>query len=160
MEYGMLLSLMLAAAVVNQPTASQVKDICSMDVEGRGMVLQEIRTFDVSKVNSVTNFQLRLINRYLASMLDEKKSERSLEEIQKMLKPGGELEYQEVHFNTLKSRITNDVYFEVISFPGDNPVSDFFDRTGKRVGHNSDETIGVLDKSGKIIWCSDLEKKK
>ncbi|GIL18447.1 MAG: hypothetical protein BroJett040_21980 [Oligoflexia bacterium] len=148
------------------PTPTQIQDICSMDpvyVEGKDEpvsqeLLNEMQSLNVAKVATLSKLQLQLVNRYLISQLGVKKKILSLREVQDLFKKGGELQWSELYLNTYQSSVSGEIYLEVLSYPGDNPVADYFDQGGLYVGHNSDGSFGIPQGKDKIIWCSDLRK--
>jgi hypothetical protein len=113
---------------------------------------------DIKNINSLTDFQLKLVNQHLIEQEYTPKA-LSFAEIKALFSKDGEEEYNDLYIITLKFKKTGKSYIEVKSYPGDNPYGLIFEaQTGKLVAMNGDDSISLLTEHGGQVSCYDLSK--
>ena len=105
-------------------------------------------SFDIKKDQKITEFQLRLVNAYFAK---DGITARSLEELQSIYAEKGTDENNDLRIIDYSSLTTGRSYSEVVTFPGENPISIIFDAsTGQAVAYNNDGTVSIKTAQGEI----------
>ncbi|WP_347359164.1 hypothetical protein [Bdellovibrio sp.] len=137
-----------------------LKELCALEAEHEEdyeSIFNEQSTLDIKEINSLTAFELGLVN---AHLVQEQYTAKDLTfaEIKALFSEGGEQSYNDLHLITFKSKVTGRTYIQVKTWPGDNPYGLIFDaKTGKTLAHNGDDSIVLLTQNGPYS-CWSLNK--
>lgn len=137
-----------------------LKELCALEAEHAEdyeSTFEELSTLDIKEINSLTAFELNLVN---AHLVQEQYTSKALTfaEIKKFFSAEGEQPYNDLYIITFKSKVTGRTYIQVKTWPGDNPYGLIFDaKTGKTLAHNGDDSIVLLTQNGPYS-CWSLNK--
>nr|BFD62271.1 hypothetical protein BdHM001_09520 [Bdellovibrio sp. HM001]BFD67809.1 hypothetical protein HAGR004_28310 [Bdellovibrio sp. HAGR004] len=137
-----------------------LKELCALEAEHEedyDNTFAELGTLDIKEINSLTAFELKLVN---AHLVQEQYTTKALTfaEIKKFFSEEGEQPFNDLHIITFQSKVTGRTYIQVKTWPGDNPYGLIFDaKTGKTLAHNGDDSIVLLTQNGPYS-CWSLNK--
>lgn len=145
--FAALLLLTSLKAAASQP------EFCKLGtaIEDAENLFFHVTTVDVLELETISDFQLSLVNDYIVSYGYLKKA-TSLPQIQKFFKT--KQSYNDLYLKLYTSKATGEQFIEVVSYPGDNAVGTVYDsKTGAVLGHDGDGDYSHLV-NAKEQYCS------
>ena len=141
-------SIVAVSAHAGLPNVPQAP-LCELSVDTQTSNLDQIGVIDVRTVASVSPEVLSYINQHLQRE-EYTTADLDLAGIQAFF--AKEEPYNEIYVNSYKVKSSGATFTEVISYPGDNPYSLFFDVTGNIVATADDGDV-ALKVGDETIYC-------
>ncbi|MEK2646435.1 hypothetical protein [Bdellovibrio sp. BCCA] len=153
--------LMLSKFALATTTPAHV-ELCALEIaEEAEAQFTEETIFDIRKTKTISAFHLSLINNYIAGYNQEPNKNLTLADLQKMFGKDGEESFNDLYIVKYTSKTTGQVYLEVRTYPGDNPVGTVYNsKTGEILAQNSDDSYELTLPNGGTFSCYDLNKDK
>lgn len=163
MKMALVVFGLLAVATVANAQTSKAEnpyllpvELCQMeDYDASLAAFEEVESLDIKQINSLTSFQLDLVNQHLIHQEYTPKA-LTFAEIKALFSNDGEEGYNDLYLITYKSKKSGKIYIQAKTWPGDNPYGLIFTQAGKLVAYNDDDSISFATLSGGQVSCFEM----
>lgn len=153
-------SVIVSAFLVLAATSAQAyqstvphAEICVLEAgyepEDLDKLYKETVIFDIKEAKSVTKAQWAMLKEYYQGYYSDEQV--TFERLKKDFGPKGDEAYNDLYIYKIEIAASGNVYYEVRTYPGDNPFGYVFDAKGNFVASNGDGSYS-LAVSGKDCW--------
>ena len=132
---------------------SEIKELCSLELQEKQQTIKTLKTIEIKKLKHLDGFFFDLLAEYVKQWTDSDIVPKTFNEAQDVLKT------EDTYLIIYQSPSTGNKFYQVLGYPGDNANGIFFDKRGKNIGSNGDDSID-LNNNGKNINCSEINEGK
>jgi hypothetical protein len=132
---------------------SEIKELCSIELQEEQQTIKTLKTIELKKLKHLDGFFFDLVAEYVKQWTDSDIVPKTFSEAKAILKD------EDSYLVIYQSPSTGNKFYQVLAYPGDNANGIFFDKRGKNIGSNGDDSID-LNFDDQNINCYEINNGK